>query len=86
VERITAMNLDQILPALDKIFREELDNDTIKVSAETSAKDIAEWDSLSHIRLVVAIEKHFETRFTSQEIQGWKNVGDMCASIIGKSG
>lgn len=79
------MDRDKIIPELDEIFREELDNDTIKLTGETSAKDIAEWDSLSHIRLVVAIEKHFKTRFTSQEIQGWKNVGDMVESIMHKA-
>ncbi len=66
---------------VNKIFIDVLDNEDIVLDPTTSAKDIDEWDSLNHIQLIVAIEKHFKIRFNSSEINGWKNVGEMCAAI-----
>ncbi len=75
------MNTDEILNECTKIFVDQLDNDSITLKRETTAADVEEWDSLSHIQLIVAIEKHFKIRFTTAEIQGFKNVGDMCDTI-----
>jgi acyl carrier protein len=75
------MQTTDIIKEVNGIFIDVLDNPDIKLLPETTAKDVEEWDSLSHIQLIVAIEKHFKVRFTSSEIQGWKNVGEMCASI-----
>jgi acyl carrier protein len=78
------MSTEEILAELTPIFRDVLDNEKISISAATAASDIAEWDSLSHIQLVVAIEKHFSIRFTSREIQSWTNVGDMITCMQSK--
>lgn len=78
------MDRNEVLVKLTPIFREHLDNDDIELNAETTAEDIEEWDSLSHIQLIVAIEKAFGIRFTSAEIQSWNNVGEMIDSIISK--
>jgi acyl carrier protein len=78
------MQRDEMLVSINKIFIDILDNDTIVVTEESSADDIEEWDSLTHIQLVVAVEKYFKIRFTSKEIQSWKNVGEMISCIQSK--
>ncbi|WP_412850293.1 acyl carrier protein [Chryseobacterium sp. PMSZPI] len=78
------MTKDEILTKLTGIFQNELDNDEIVLGFETTAEDVEEWDSLSHIQLIVAVEKAFGVRFTSSEIQSWNNVGEMINSIISK--
>ena len=78
------MNKEEILEKLHPIFWEELDNEDIVLTNETAADDIEEWDSLSHIQLIVAIEKAFKIRFTSSEIQSWNNVGEMINCILSK--
>jgi acyl carrier protein len=75
------MEQKEILEIVNSIFKDVLDNESIVLSQTTSANDIEEWDSLSHIQLVVAIEKYFKIRFNSSEIRNWKNVGEMCDAI-----
>lgn len=78
------MEKEQILSEVQEIFREILDQENLVLKPETTAAEVEDWDSLSHIQLVVAIEKHFKIRFTSKEIQSWKNVDEMVSSIQDK--
>ena len=75
------MERNKIFETLNEIFIDVLDLDECKLTDETSANDIEEWDSLSHIQLIVAIEKAMKIKFTSLEIMKWKNVGEMVDSI-----
>jgi acyl carrier protein len=61
-----------------------LDNNSIVLSNEATANDIEEWDSLTHIQIVVAMEKHFGIKFTSKEMFSWQNVGEIVNSIHAK--
>jgi acyl carrier protein len=79
------MDRRAILHRLNKVFVETLDNEAIILAEETTANDVAEWDSLSHIQLVVEVEKEFGIRFTAREIQGWKTIGEMIDSISTKT-
>ena len=75
------MDRKEILARVEEIFREELELDDLVLNDETTADDVEEWDSLSHIQLVVALEKGFGIKFTSKEILSWDNVGDLIDSI-----
>lgn len=78
------MDLNRVINEVTEVFKEVLDVDDIELKYETTANDVEDWDSLTHIQLVVAIEKHFNIRFTSGEIQSFKNVGEMCDRILSK--
>ena len=79
------MDHSKILEQLDVVFIDVLDNENIKLNYKTTAEDVEDWDSLNHIQLVVAIEKKFKIRFSSKEIQSWKNVGELVESINDKT-
>lgn len=78
------MEKEKVLEAITGIFREVLDENSITLITDTTANDVEGWDSLSHIQLVVAIEKHFKIRFTSKEIQSWNNIDNMLDTILQK--
>ncbi|MCR5773871.1 MAG: acyl carrier protein [Lachnospiraceae bacterium] len=66
---------------LQDVFRDVFDDDDIEIFAETTADDIEAWDSLSHIQLIVAVEKAFGLKFTTVEVMKLKNVGEFIALI-----
>lgn len=78
------MQKDDILKKVNGIFIDTLDNEDIVLTYDTTADDVEDWDSLNHIQLVVAVEKQFKIRFTSQEILSWNNVGEMIDCILKK--
>ena len=75
------METTEILVQVNIIFKEVLDNQELLINQETSANDVDDWDSLTHIQLIVAIEKHFKIRFKADEIKSFKNVGEMFSFI-----
>ncbi|GAA4973253.1 acyl carrier protein [Algibacter aquimarinus] len=78
------MNQQDVLNQVQEIFQDQLDDESIILTNESTANDVDDWDSLTHIMLVVAIEKQFKIKFTSMEILSWRNVGEMIDNILNK--
>lgn len=75
------MDNKDIITQVEEIFRDQLDDNSIVLTDKTTANDIEDWDSLTHIMLVVAIEKYFKIKFASSEILSWNNISGMISSI-----
>ena len=75
------MERNEIFKRVEEIFREELEQEDLVLSDETTADDVDGWDSLSHVQLVAAMEEAFGIEFKSREILSWDNVGDLIDSI-----
>ncbi|SDA22793.1 acyl carrier protein [Ruminococcus sp. YE71] len=80
-----ALNTKDIYKRLNEVFQDVFDDDSIRVTPDTTADDIEDWDSMEHINLIGAVENEFGLRFKMGEVSGMKNVGEM-ASIIAKRG
>lgn len=79
------MSSDAILSDLREIMIDVFDVDDLDLTMATTAEDVEEWDSLSHVRLVVAVERRFGFRFTTSEIEKLATVGDLVTLIQAKS-
>ena len=77
-------NQNNILSTLNEIFKDVLENDSIDLNIDTTANDVPEWDSLSHIHLIVDIERSFKIKFTAGEIRNLKNIGELVNMIEAK--
>jgi acyl carrier protein len=78
------MQNEALLEQVQEIFRDVLDDEEIVLQDISTAEDVEGWDSLTHIQLIVAIEKHFKIKFTSKEILSWKNVGELMDCLAAK--
>lgn len=68
---------DMLKRRLNKVFQDVFDDENISVFDEMTAGDVDGWDSLTHIILVVAVEKEFGLRLNAAEVGKLENVGEM---------
>jgi len=62
---------------LTEIFRTMFNMPDLEIRDDLTASDVPGWDSFNHINLIISIEEEFGIRFTSREVSGMKNVGDL---------
>jgi len=74
------------LERVNAVMAETFNRDDLHVTRATTAGDVEEWDSLSHIRLILGIEEEFSLSFSSLEASGLANVGELVDLIERKKG
>lgn len=75
------MDESDIYGRLTEIFEDVFDDDSITATPTLSAKDVDGWDSLTHIRLMLTVERAFSVKFSTSEISKLESVGDLVALI-----
>jgi acyl carrier protein len=75
------MDEPDIYARLTGIFEDVFDDDSIVGTSTLPAKDVDGWDSLTHIRLILAVEKVFKVKFSTSEIGRMETFGDMVTLI-----
>jgi acyl carrier protein len=78
------MKRAEIFNQLNEIFEDIIEEGPISLSDTSIVNDVRGWDSFANIHMIVAIEKNFNIRFTTEEILSWKNVGEMVDCILTK--
>ena len=73
-----------IMTKLEELMIDVFDVDDLVVTDKTSADDVEEWDSLSHIRFMITVERFFKIRFLNEEVTDLRSVGDLARAIAGK--
>lgn len=74
----------EIYEKLEEIFEDVFD-EKIKLTPDTTAEDVEDWDSLTHITLISAVEDEFSVKFSMKEVSTMKNVGEMVDIIRERS-
>ena len=72
------------IDTLREIFRDVFDDENIEICPEMSNLDYEEWDSLTHIQLIVAVERKFNIKFSTDEVLKLKNASDFVTFIDSK--
>jgi acyl carrier protein len=75
---------DEILSRITDVVRDQLDDDDISLTPATEANSVDGWDSLAHVRIMIAVEEEFGVRFQTSEITSLKNVGGLVALVRSK--
>lgn len=75
------MDRKEILRKIQDLLADIIDNEDLVLKEESSPNFVDDWDSLAHFQLVMEMQNEFGVKFTSTEIQAWKNIGDIINSI-----
>jgi len=77
--------MNDVYKRLTVIFHDVFDDDSIVLTPGLTAAEVPEWDSLSHIRLVLAVQKAFQVKFSAAQTAELKNVGELAELIRSKT-
>jgi acyl carrier protein len=75
----------EIYRTMTAIFRDVFEDDLIQLTPQLTADEVDGWDSLNHIRLMLAVQKKFGVKFSAAEVGKLGNVGDLVALIRAKA-
>ena len=70
---------------LKRIILGTLQLEDFDILDDTTANMVPGWDSLSHVRIIIAIEENYGIRFKTLEVIRLKNVGQLQQLIDAKS-
>lgn len=79
------MDTDIIYPQLTTIMQDVFDDEVLVAHPDLTADDVEEWDSLSHLRLIMAVQKAFNVKFSAGEIGKLRKVSDLVQLIQAKA-
>ena len=79
------MENNEIVSRLTPMFRDVFNDDTLEVREGMTAADVATWDSLSNINMIIAVEKAFGVKFSIKDVRNLKNVGELIELIKRKA-
>jgi acyl carrier protein len=75
------MTKDEIYAALGDIFEDVFGRGDLVLKPGTSAKDIAGWDSIRQIDIILSVEQRFQIKLTTRDLDRLTCVGDLVRVI-----
>ncbi len=75
------MERTEIIEKLTAVFHEVFNDNNIVLNDEMTAKDVENWDSLTHMLMITKVEETFGIKFKLKELNKLKMVGDLINTI-----
>lgn len=75
----------EVFEGLQAIFAEVFDRDDIALRRTLTAKDVAGWDSFKQVELIIECEARFKMRFTSSEVDSFRDLGDLVDVVAARA-
>jgi acyl carrier protein len=69
---------------LQQVFREVFENNKLTLSDALSPETMPQWDSLAHVKLIMASEEEFGVKFSIEETVESTSVGQLKAVLASK--
>jgi acyl carrier protein len=73
-----------VLSKITEILAELLDNPELQLTEESTADSVEDWDSVNHVKLLIALESDLGIQFATDEVNGVQNVGALIDVIQNK--
>lgn len=73
-----------VLTRLESIVSDQLDQEDVVLTMNTVATNVDGWDSLAHVRIMIAVEEEFGVKFQMSEITSLSDVGELVRLIQAK--
>jgi acyl carrier protein len=78
------MNEAEIYAALSVIFQDVFQRDDLILTPTLSANDVPGWDSFKQVEILIATEKQFGVKLSTDEIDRVTNVGDLVSALAAR--
>lgn len=78
------MNRNEIIEKLTTVFQEVFNDNNIVLRDDMTAKDVENWDSLTHMLMITKVEETFGIKFKLKELNKLKMVGDLISVVESK--
>lgn len=76
------MERNEVLKRMVEICKDVFNKENLVITETTSAVDIEEWDSLTHLNLISDLEDEYDINFTLDEITKSRNIGELLSALI----
>jgi acyl carrier protein len=78
------MNKEEIFNTILLTCRTIFNDSDLELSFDSTADQVDQWDSVTHIQLILEIEKSFNIRFSLGELQKLKRIGNLVELVSEK--
>lgn len=76
------MDKQEIFQTIIEICKEVFENEDLVLTEASSAADVEEWDSLTHLSLINELEVKYDVEFTLDEVTKSQNLGELLNALM----